>query len=163
MTKFKKGSKKKIGTISTASLPDIVFMLLFFFMVTTVMREVDLKVEVTSPYASEVKKLEDKALVSYIYIGKPTNTKVFGTVPRIQLNDAYAEPEQIRDFIAGKREMILNENDKNKMTVSLKIDRKTEMGIVTDVKQELRRASALKINYSTFEGDPIKNLKGKYR
>ena len=158
MSKFKKGGKKSVGAISTASLPDIVFMLLFFFMVTTVMREVDLKVDLTAPTASEVKKLEDKALVSYIYIGKPINKKVFGTVPRIQLNDAFAEPEQIRDYIATKREGI-EEVKRNKMVVSLKIDGKTEMGVVTDVKQELRKASALKINYSTFEGDPIAALK----
>jgi len=159
MSKFRKGGKKTVGAISTASLPDIVFMLLFFFMVTTVMREVELKVELTVPKATEVQKLEDKSLVSYIYIGKPSNTKIFGTVPRIQLNDAYAEPDQIRDFIAGKREQI-DEVDRNRMTVSLKIDGKTEMGIVTDVKQELRKASALKINYSTYEGDPIAALRG---
>lgn len=160
MSKFRKGGKKTVGAISTASLPDIVFMLLFFFMVTTVMREVELKVDLTVPQATEVQKLEDKSLVSYIYIGKPTNTKVFGTVPRIQLNDSYAEPDQIRDFIASKREQI-DEVDRNRMTVSLKIDGKTEMGVVTDVKQELRKASALKINYSTFEGDPIANLRGR--
>lgn len=158
MSKFSKGKKKTLTAISTASLPDVIFMLLFFFMVTTVMREVDLRVQLAPPTADQVKKLEEKALVSYIYIGKPINTKVFGTVPRIQLNDAFAEPEEIRDFIAAKREQI-KEVDRNKMTVSLKIDKKTEMGIVTDVKQELRKASALKINYSTFEGDAIKALK----
>ncbi len=158
MSKFKKGGKKTVTAITTASLPDIIFMLLFFFMVTTVMREVTLRVELTPPTADQVKKLEDKALVSYIYIGKPLKKELFGSVSRIQLNDAFAEPEDIRDFIAAKREQI-DEVDRNKMTVSLKIDRKTEMGIVTDVKQELRRASALKINYSTFEGNVIEALK----
>jgi len=161
MSKFRKGQKKTVGAVSTASLPDIVFMLLFFFMVTTVMREVDLKVNISPTTADQVKKLEDKSNVSYIYIGKPTNTKVFGTVPRIQLNDAFADPDQIRDFIAAKREQI-KEVDRNKMTVSLKIDKKTEMGIVTDVKQELRKASALKINYSTNEGDPIAALNSRF-
>ncbi len=160
MSKFSKGKEKTVTAISTASLPDVIFMLLFFFMVTTVMREVDLRVQVTPPTADQVKKLEEKSLVNYIYIGKPLNNKVFGTVPRIQLNDAFAEPEEIRDFIAAKREMI-KEVDRNKMTVSLKIDRKTEMGIVTDVKQELRKASALKINYSTFEGDVIQALRDR--
>lgn len=158
MSKFKKGEKKSVGAISTASLPDIVFMLLFFFMVTTVMREVELKVDYSPTTADQITKLEEKSLVSYIYIGKPMNKKVFGTIPRIQLNDSFAEPDQIRDFIAAKREQI-KEVDRPKMTVSLKIDRKVEMGVVTDVKQELRRASALKINYSTNEGDPIKALK----
>lgn len=159
MSKFKKGGKKTVAAITTASLPDIIFMLLFFFMVTTVMREVDLKVVVNPATANQTKKLEEKSLVSYIYIGKPTQTKIFGTVPRIQLNDSFAEPEDIRDYIAAKRED-LKESDRPKMTVSLKIDKKVEMGIVSDVKQELRKASALKINYSTNDGDPITAIRG---
>jgi biopolymer transport protein ExbD len=158
MSKFKKGGKKSVGAISTSSLPDIIFMLLFFFMVTTVMREVDLKVTINAASANQIKKLEDKSLVSFIYIGTPTQTKIFGTIPRIQLNDSFAEPDQIRDFIASKRETI-DEVERDRMTVSLKIDKETEMGIVTDVKQELRKASALKINYSTNEDDPIKALR----
>lgn len=157
MSKFRKGKKKTVQAISTASLPDVVFMLLFFFMVTTVMRDFEMRVEVKGVSANQIKKLEDKSLVSYIYIGKPTNKKVFGTLPRIQLNDVYAEPSEIRDFIAGKREQV-NEYQRDKMTVSLKIDKNTEMGIVTDVKQELRKANALKINYSAFEGDPLESL-----
>jgi biopolymer transport protein ExbD len=154
MSKFRKGKKKTIQSISTASLPDVVFMLLFFFMVTTVMREAEMKVEIKGVSANQIKKLEDKSLVSYIFIGKPINKNIFGTLPRIQLNDVYAEPDQIRDFIAGKREQV-SEYQRDKMTVSLKIDKHTEMGIVTDVKQELRKASALKINYSAYEGDPL--------
>lgn len=136
--------------ISTASLPDIVFMLLFFFMVTTVMRETELKIRVLVPEATEIKKLEKKSLVSYIYIGKPhiNLVKTFGSEPRIQLNDAFATPEDIRDFITSEREQ-MDENDQKQMTVSLKIDGETKMGIVTDVKQELRKSSALKINYSS--------------
>jgi len=160
MSRFGKDKKKVVTPISTASLPDVVFMLLFFFMVTSVLREVNMIVDLRVPTADQVKKLEEKSLVSYIYIGKPVNVKVFGTIPRIQLNDAFAEPDQIRDFIAQKREL-LNEFERNKMTVSLKIDKKTEMGIVSDVKQELRKASALKINYSTFEGDVIQALSGR--
>ena len=159
MSKFKKGGKKSVAAITTASLPDIIFMLLFFFMVTTVMREVELKVSYSPATANQTKKLEDKALVSYIYIGKPLKKKIFGTVPRIQLNDSFAKPEEIRDFVAAKREG-LKEVDRPKMTVSLKIDKKVEMGIVSDVKQELRKASALKINYSTNDGDPIKAVTG---
>jgi biopolymer transport protein ExbD len=151
--RFKKGGKNKVQAISTASLPDIVFMLLFFFMVTTVMKETSPIVKVTAPKANQVQKLENKSLVSYIYIGVPRNNQ-FGTIPRIQLNDAFADPAQIREFVAAERES-LSEADQPKMTVSLKVDRKTEMGIVTDVKQELRKASALKINYSTLKGDPL--------
>ena len=150
MGKFKKSDSKEVQAINTASLPDIVFMLLFFFMVTTVMREVELKIAVSQPSASEIKKLENKSLVSYIYIGEPYNKKLYGSESRIQLNDRFAEVEDIRDFISSEREQ-LDENKQKKMTVSLKIDKKTKMGVVTDVKQALREASALKINYSTLE------------
>jgi len=150
MSRFKKSSGKELKQINTASLPDIVFMLLFFFMVTTVMRETNLKVAVIVPEATEIKKLEKKSLVSVIYIGKPTRNlqKIFGTEPRIQLNDAFATPDDIRDFVTSEREQ-MDENDQKQMTVSLKIDEKTSMGIVSEVKQELRKASALKINYSS--------------
>jgi biopolymer transport protein ExbD len=150
MSKFKKAGSKGLPSINTASLPDIVFMLLFFFMVTTVMRETNLKVSVLIPEATEVKKLEKKSLVSFIYIGKPLGTlqKTFGSEPRIQLNDAFATLGDIRDFITSEREQ-MNENDQKQMTVSLKIDQNTRMGVVTDVKLELRKASALKINYSS--------------
>ncbi len=136
--------------ISTASLPDIVFMLLFFFMVSTVMRETELKIQVKVPQASEIKKLEKKSLVSYIYIGEPRRQyqSKFGTEPRIQLNDQFAQVNEIIQFITSEREA-RDEKEVPLMTTSLKVDGKTEMGIVTDVKQELRRCSALKINYST--------------
>ncbi len=155
MSKFKKSGKKTVQAISTASLPDIVFMLLFFFMVTTVLREVTLKVSVKVPTASEVTKLENKSLVSYIYIGRPLKSKG-NALPRIQLNDAFAEPNDIREFIAADRDLI-PEDQKKDMTISLKIDKEVEMGVITDVKQALRRANALKINYTTFKGDPFKS------
>lgn len=150
MSKFKKATSKGPQSISTASLPDIVFMLLFFFMVSTVMREQSLKVRITVPEATEIKKLEKKSLVSYINIGVPYPAlqKLFGSEPRIQLNDQFATKDDIRDFIASEREK-LDEIEQKQMTVSLKIDRNTKMGIVTDMKQELRKASALKINYSS--------------
>jgi biopolymer transport protein ExbD len=155
MSKFRKGNKKKVAAITTASLPDIIFMLLFFFMVTTVMREVDVKVTLRVPTASEVTKLEDKALVSYIYIGRPLGTST-DALPEIQLNDAFASPDLIKDFIVGKRELIKEQN-RNKMTVSLKIDTGTKMGVVADVKTKLRQASAYKVNYSTYEGSAVED------
>ena len=151
MSKFGRKGKGKMPGISTASLPDIVFMLLFFFMVTTVVRETTLKVRIIPPVATEIKKLEKKSLVSYINIGKPTQTEVYGSAPRIQLNDAFATKEKIREFVSSEREK-MTEADRNKMTVSLKCDRDVEMGIVTDVKEELKKASALKINYSSRSG-----------
>lgn len=150
MSKFKKAGSKQLQALSTASLPDIVFMLLFFFMVTTVMREQSLKVKISVPDATEIKKLEKKSLVSYVNIGVPHQAlqKLYGSEPRIQLNDQFATKDDIRDFVSSEREQ-MDEHEQKQMTVSLKIDRNTRMGIVTDVKQELRKASALKINYSS--------------
>jgi biopolymer transport protein ExbD len=150
MSKFRRKTKKGMQRINTASLPDVIFMLLFFFMVTTVMRETNIKVAIKTPSATEIKKLEKKSLVSYIYVGKPhiALQKIYGTEPRIQLNDAFATTDDIRDFISSEREQ-MDEVEQKMMTVSLKIDQDTKMGIVTDIKQELRKASALKINYSS--------------
>jgi len=156
MSKFKKKKSGGQPAISTASLPDIVFMLLFFFMVTTVMREVDLKVEVKRPEATEVNKLERKSLVSYIYIGSPKSKfqDRFGTADRIQLNDAFATTNDIIQFVEAEREQ-KDPAEVPLMTFSIKADKEAEMGIVTDVKQELRKINALKINYSTYKTDKI--------
>jgi biopolymer transport protein ExbD len=148
--KIRKEGKKPQPAISTASLPDIVFMLLFFFMVTTVMRETSLKVQVSIPGATEVAKLERKSLVAYIYIGPPIKMlqSQLGTEPRIQLDDAFATPKDIPTYVeAVKAET--NEAEIPLLTYSFKVDKSTRMGIVTDVKQELRKVNALKINYSS--------------
>ncbi|MFO7658114.1 MAG: biopolymer transporter ExbD [Bacteroidales bacterium] len=150
MAKFRKKGKGALPAVSTASLPDIVFLLLIFFIITSTMRETDLKVRYLTPFGTEIKKLEKKSLVSYIHIGRPADPKL-GTAPRIQLNDAFATPDKIREFIASERQN-MSEADRNKMSVSLKADGEIDMGIITDVKQELRKASALKVNYSTRKG-----------
>ncbi|OQY05938.1 MAG: biopolymer transporter ExbD [Bacteroidetes bacterium 4572_117] len=150
MAKFARKGKGGTPAISTASLPDIVFMLLFFFMVTTVMREVDLKISVKLPQATEVKKLEKKSLVSYIYVGAPIKAyqKKFGTEPRLQLNDELSKITDVVNYISAEREK-MDENDIPFMTTSIKADMEVKMGIITDIKQELKKAQALKINYST--------------
>ena len=150
MSKFRKDSKKDTPGISTASLPDIVFMLLFFFMVTTVMRETTIMVQQSLPQATEIQKLEKKSLVSYIYIGSPVERmqSTYGTKARIQLNDAFATIDDIPQYISAERTS-RDEKEVPFMTTSIKADQNTKMGIVTDVKQELRKANALKINYST--------------
>lgn len=152
MARFKKGGKPALPGINTGSMSDIIFMFLFFFMVITTIREATLFVKIKVPVASEVQKLERKALVSYIYIGKPTNTTLYGIEPRIQLNDVYAMPKEIAEFVFFEKAR-RTEADKPFITFSLKVDQETKMGIVTDVKQELRYASAFKINYSTRKGD----------
>ena len=124
-------------------------MLLFFFMVTTVMRETTLIVDVERPESTESVKLENRALVDYIYVGTPTNPDL-GSNPRIQLNDAFATTDQIQDFIRLKRES-RDENVQNQVITALKVDKEAEMGLITDIKQELRKVDALKICYSTTE------------
>lgn len=160
MSKFKRSTGKAgVGKINTASLPDIVFMLLFFFMTVTVMREVELKIQVNLPDATQGKKLEKKSLASFVYIGKPLPNlqATFGSEPKIQLNDSFKEVDDIQDFIAQERET-MDESDQAKMLVSLKIDEDTRMQIVTEVKQALRRANALKIMYANTPVDQINRL-----
>ena len=153
MAVLKKEGKKEIPAISTASLPDVVFMLLFFFMTITTMRDQEVLVQTKLPSATEVQKLEKKSLVSYIYIGQPTKAMQakFGTSPRIQLNDSYRSTQDILEFVASERDK-MNENERAQMTICLKADENTRMGIITDVKQELRRANALKISYAAAKG-----------
>ena len=150
MSKFGgSNNKKEVPAMTSSSLSDIVFMLLFFFMVVTQMRDTEQKVMVTTPEASEVVKLERKDLNSYINIGTPIKTlqAKYGTDARIQLNDSFKTVDDIRDFIAAERDS-KSEADRQLMTVSIKADQDVRMGIITDVKQELRRCSALKIMFS---------------
>jgi len=149
MGKFKKSKSGGQPAINTASLPDIVFMLLFFFMVSTTMKEVDMKVLVSPAQASELVKLERKELVTFIYVGIPLKAfqSLYGTEPRIQLNDQFATIKDIQSYIAQSRDN-MRESDQAKMIVSIKADKESPMGVITDIKQALRKAAALKINYS---------------
>lgn len=149
MSMFKKDGQKDVPAISSSSLSDIVFMLLFFFMVTTQLRETENKVMVNIPQASEVTKLVRKDLNSYINIGTPIKSlqSQYGTDARIQLNDSFRTTAEIRDFVAAERDS-KSEADRQFMTISIRADQDVRMGIVTDVKQELRRCSALRIMYS---------------
>lgn len=159
MSKFKKKKSGELPAISTASLPDIVFMLLFFFMVATVMRQNTLMVENKLPFADQVEKLDKKDLVMYIYAGKPSPRyqQRFGTEARIQLNDKFADVSEVQQFIFSEREAKREELIPY-LTTALKVDEETNMGLVSDIKQELRKAEALKINYTTITGDATENL-----
>jgi biopolymer transport protein ExbD len=152
MGKFKKKQGGEMPAISTASLPDIVFMLLFFFMVATVMRQNTLMIENNLPFADQVEKLDKKDLVMYIYAGKPsTNYKQFGSEARIQLNDKFADVKDIAAFIASERASKREELIPF-LTTALKVDKDANMGLIGDIKQELRKQNALKINYTTKKG-----------
>lgn len=150
MSKFTKKRGKSSPAISTASLPDIIFMLLFFFMVVTVMRSSDRLVDVVVPEATELTKLEKKSLVNQIYIGKPKEEyrEIYGSAARIQLNDKISDEDDIPIFLE-KHKIKVPENQRTKITTSLRVDGEVTMGIVQDVKTALRKANQLKVNYST--------------
>ena len=152
MAAFKRSGKKEMPEIGTSS--DIVFMFLFFFMVTTQMRQNEVKVMVKLPEATEVVKLERKDLASFILVGPPTAgyQSQYGTDARVQLNDSFKTVDDIRDFIAAERDA-MSEADRQFMSVSIKADQDVRMGIITDIKQELRRCSALKIMYTARKSE----------
>ena len=157
MSRFKGKSKKARPGISTASLPDIVIMLLFFFMVATVSKEDDPIVELTIPNAEECTKIEDKSLEAHINVGTPIAElqAQYGSEPRIQLNDAIKDLTGIPQFIEEKRQEIKSQSPdpelgnrlSKKMIVSLKVDQKSKIGVLDDIKQELRKMNALKVSY----------------
>jgi len=160
MSKFRKGKKKGEGaSITTASLPDIVFMLLFFFMVATKSKTNDSSVMITLPSAIETGKLDDKTPTAYINIGVPVKSlqKLYGKNPRVQLNDAILEASDIGSFIQNKRASIEKSFEQaqagvgrvkaSQMIVCLKVDQNAQLGTVDEVREALKSAKALKVNY----------------
>jgi len=160
MSKFNKGGKKELPAISTASLPDIVFMLLFFFMVATVMRQNTLLIENKLPLANQVEKLENKSLTMYIYAGKPgPGYEKFGSEAKVQLNDKLiSNIQEVQAFVQQTRANT-NQTQVGKLLCALKVDVNTNMGLIGDVKEQLREVNQLKINYATRNGDATKNIK----
>lgn len=146
MAKFKKKSNTS-QDIPTAALPDIIFMLLFFFMVTTVLRESTIMVKQSIPKATQLRKMSVKKLVSYIYIGKPTDPSKYGSEPKIQANDAFIEIDGIIRFIEEEKGK-LDEKEKDQITISIKVDDATKMGIVADVQEKMRDVNARKLMYA---------------
>ncbi len=130
---FEKRRANTKQDIPTSSMPDIVFMLLLFFMVTTTLREVEVYVDYKLPEAQAIEKIENKRLISYIWVGRDK---------RIQINDSIVKFEEIEKIMYGKRQALPN------VIVSLRIDQGTDMGLVTDIQQALRKAYCLRINYS---------------
>ena len=143
--------EREVPGLNTSSLPDLIFTVLFFFMIVTHMRDVELKVHYEVPQGTEVQKLEHKASVVNIYVGRsqgenpqPSNQYY------IQLNNQLATIDDIKAFIAEER-LKMNEEDRARMTVSLKADKDVPVGLIADIKQMLQQSFALKINYSATE------------
>ena len=149
MGKFK-GKIKPEQKIPTSSMPDVVFMLLFFFMVTTQLRETSIMVQQHIPEATQMRKLMRKSLVVNMYIGEPTKTEQFGKEPKIQVDDQFIDTKDILLWVNRKRDEIA-ENERDQMTVSLKVDEEAKRGIIADVETELRKANARKLLYTTLQ------------
>ncbi len=157
MSKFKKKTGNELPPISTASLPDIVFMLLFFFMVATVMRETDLLVEQNLPKADQVEKLKKDRSV-FIFAGKPSDQykDKYGDEGRIQIGDKYTEVSNIGLALTEARGK-LNPELQSSVVVALKVDDDTNTGLVTDIKEKLRELNMVKIIYITTPGNQLDN------
>ena len=137
--------------LNTSSLPDLVFAFLFFIMMVTTLREVTPKVSFSDlPTATELTKLEEKSLVTFIYVGKPNKEyrEMYGSNSAIQLNDQVTQnPTAVYSYIKQAQTKIKDAR-RNLMQVSLKADKETKMNIISQIKEELRRADALNLSYS---------------
>ena len=152
-------SSKSLPPVSTASLPDIVFILLFFFMTVTVMKNQNLLVENTLPTATETEKLDKKDRVIEIYVGKPTSEAKtnLGDEPRIQMDKKFITVDEVGDY-ALQALSSMPQHLRSVATVSIKADVGVKMGIIEDLKSQLRMVNLLKINYTTYEGAVTDNL-----
>ncbi len=154
MGKFNKSGGREMPELNTSSLPDLVFAFLFFIMMVTSMREVTPKLSYNNlPEATELQKLEEKSLVTFIYIGKPTEAyrDMYGSSSAIQLNDQVTNsPSRVFDYVEKAKAKLKERKDL--IQISIKADRETKMSIISDVKEELRRAKALNVSYSSRQG-----------
>ncbi|MCU0368335.1 MAG: biopolymer transporter ExbD [Cyclobacteriaceae bacterium] len=155
MSKFRKKTNVK-QDIPTSSMPDVVFMLLFFFMVTTELRETSIEVKQQIPKATQLRKLMRKTLVANLYIGEPNKPALYGKEPKIQADDVFIEPKDIIRWVNEKKSE-LAENERDQLTVSLKVDKDAKRGIISDVEIELRKANARKLLYATLQDNEKDN------
>lgn len=155
MSKFTKKKSNELPAINTASLPDIVFMLLFFFMVATVMRDTNLLVEQNLPKADQVEKLKKDRSI-FIFAGKPSlqYKDKYGGEGRIQIGDKYTDVSNIGMALSEARGKLLPELQ-GKVVVALKVDDDTNTGLVTDIKEKLRELNMVKIIYITTPGNQL--------
>lgn len=156
MAKFTKKKSGGVPAISTASLPDVVFMLLFFFMTVTELRNDDLMVINRVPVANQLQKLDKKDPIIYIYAGKPSKQYqgIYGNAPKIQIEDKFVNVNEVSNSVLEQRDALRQEL-RNIFTTALKVDKETNMGIISDIKKQLRDINALKLVYITKRGDPV--------
>ena len=137
-------SRRSVPSLNVASMPDLIFTVLFFFMIVTHMRSDEVKVRLEVPQGSEVQKLANKQAVVNVYIGRQDDAW------HVQLNNEVVLPTDIPARIEDIRGGLSEENQQ-RLTVSLRVDKKAPMGLVSEVKRNLQQAYALKINYNATE------------
>ncbi|WP_455763019.1 ExbD/TolR family protein [Prevotella disiens] len=138
-----------IPELNTASLPDLIFTILFFFMLVTHMRKVAVKVKYQVPQGTELTKLVKKTAITYLYIGKPMSEtgQLASDSLCIQMNDKLVDVAEIKSYLVKERATMAAE-DKKQMSVSIRADKETPMGRIIDIKQSLREANVLNVNYA---------------
>ena len=152
MSKFRQNKSKEMPGVSTASLPDIVFTVLAFFVVVSSMKQTSLKIQVNKPSGKQIIQLDKNEAIDYINAGIPKN-KIFGESARLQLDDdVVTDFLEIRNFIeVNRRKRTSIESDK--ATVSIKADKDdVDMDVIDNIENELREVEAFRINYSTEKG-----------
>ncbi|MEM8508892.1 MAG: biopolymer transporter ExbD [Bacteroidota bacterium] len=159
MIRLKTNRGSNLPAISTASLPDIVFILLFFFMTVVTINDQQLMVENTLPFATEAEKLEKTENSIAIFVGRPKGEHIaaLGTTPRIQLGNRFVNMDQVAAVALGELYTI-PEHLRNSATIALKADRTIKMGVILDIKEALRQVNLFKINYTTVQGDVFQNI-----
>jgi len=138
MSRFRPSYHREVPAITTASLPDMIFTLLFFFMIVTNMQTVPVMTQFDLPTSQELQKLEERSLIVYVMAGLNTP---------IQLNSEFIGLEDMPAHL----DVLINNvppEDRGKLIAVLKIDKDVPMGFVNDIKQNLRRAGILTIHYS---------------
>lgn len=164
---------REVPMLNTASLPDLIFTVLFFFMIVTHMRTTTSKVQYALPQGTELKRLVKKSAVTYIYIGRdmPKTTRETSSAAspntssassmdvsayKVQLNNRVGTIGEVASFVANEKKR-MNPDDQVKMTVSIKADRSTPMYVINAVKRAVRAGGATRINYSAErESDKLK-------
>ena len=144
MSRFRKTQRRKVPMLNTASLPDLIFTLLFFFMIVTHMRPVPILAKFEVPDAKELQDMEKKSQLIYLMVGEKMD---ISSLPVIQLNSFFTTIEELPENLRELKNEVSVEEQK-KMTVILKIDKNTEMGLVNDIRQILREAGLLTVYYS---------------
>ena len=139
---FGNRDRRQMPQLNTASLPDLIFTVLFFFMIVTHMRKVTLKVEYTLPQGTELTRLTKKQAVTHVYIGRAGKEASV-----IQVNDKFVSAQDVADYVAAEKRRMAPD-DQMRMTVAVKADRATRMAVVNDVKRAIRLGGASRINYS---------------